>query len=62
MSPDPEVYKSRFLEDWSTLTTLRKPIIAAVSGYAVRSDSSSKLFRKDKTLIANSLAEVASWP
>lgn len=32
---DPEVYKNRFLENWSDLTKIRKPIIAAVSGYAV---------------------------
>lgn len=30
-----EVYKNRFLEDWGQLTALRKPIIAAVSGYAL---------------------------
>jgi len=31
----PEVYQGRFLEDWGKLTSLRKPIIAAVSGYAL---------------------------
>ncbi|KAI0694123.1 ClpP/crotonase-like domain-containing protein [Cytidiella melzeri] len=30
-----EVYQTRFLENWSDLTKLRKPIIAAVSGYAL---------------------------
>ncbi|KAJ7647573.1 enoyl-CoA hydratase [Roridomyces roridus] len=30
-----EVYKTRFLEDWTQLTKTRKPIIAAVSGYAL---------------------------
>lgn len=30
-----EVYKNRFLEDWAEMTRIRKPIIAAVSGYAV---------------------------
>jgi len=30
-----EVYKKRFLEEFSHLARLRKPIIAAVSGYAV---------------------------
>ena len=35
-TPDNEVYKNRFLEDWGNLTSLRKPVIAAVSGYAVR--------------------------
>ena len=31
-----EVYKSKFLENWADLTKLRKPVIAAVSGFAVR--------------------------
>jgi len=30
-----EVYKTRFLEDWTLLSQTRKPIIAAVSGYAL---------------------------
>ncbi|KAI0051519.1 enoyl-CoA hydratase [Auriscalpium vulgare] len=30
-----DAYKSRFLENWTTLTALRKPVIAAVSGYAL---------------------------
>ncbi|KAI1790043.1 enoyl-CoA hydratase [Ganoderma leucocontextum] len=30
-----EVFKGKFLESWSLLTTIRKPIIAAVSGYAL---------------------------
>ncbi|KAF5385864.1 hypothetical protein D9615_002358 [Tricholomella constricta] len=30
-----EVYKTRFLEDWAEMTRIRKPIIAAVSGYAL---------------------------
>lgn len=29
------MYKNRFLEDWADVTRIRKPIIAAVSGYAV---------------------------
>jgi len=29
------VYRGRFLEDWAAITQCRKPIIAAVSGYAV---------------------------
>ena len=33
-----EVFKGKFLESWSLLTTIRKPIIAAVSGYAVSID------------------------
>ena len=32
---DPDVYKNKFLENWALMTTIRKPIIAAVSGYAV---------------------------
>jgi hypothetical protein len=31
-----DAYKNRFLEDWADMTKVRKPIIAAVSGYAVR--------------------------
>ncbi|KAM5539776.1 hypothetical protein V8D89_006589 [Ganoderma adspersum] len=30
-----EVFRGKFLESWSLLTTIRKPIIAAVSGYAL---------------------------
>ena len=30
-----DVYKNRFLEDWTNFTRLRKPLIAAVSGVAV---------------------------
>lgn len=30
-----DVFKSRFLEDWAALSKTRKPIIAAVSGYAL---------------------------
>jgi enoyl-CoA hydratase len=31
-----DVYKNRFLEDWTNIARLRKPLIAAVSGFAVR--------------------------
>ncbi|KAI0926556.1 hypothetical protein AcV7_005453 [Taiwanofungus camphoratus] len=34
---DSDVFKNKFLENWSLITSIRKPIIAAVSGYAVRS-------------------------
>ncbi|TDL22632.1 ClpP/crotonase [Rickenella mellea] len=30
-----DVYKGNFLADWTRITTLRKPVIAAVSGYAL---------------------------
>ncbi|KAG6866659.1 hypothetical protein C0991_000769 [Blastosporella zonata] len=30
-----DAYKNRFLEDWAKMTRIRKPIIAAVSGYAL---------------------------
>ena len=33
--PDSDVYKNKFLENWNLISTIRKPIIAAVSGYAV---------------------------
>jgi len=29
------VYQNRFLENWQEISSIRKPIIAAVSGYAV---------------------------
>ncbi|KAL6306868.1 ClpP/crotonase [Sparassis latifolia] len=29
------VYKNKFLENWSDMTSIRKPVIAAVSGYAL---------------------------
>lgn len=36
-APDVDVYRNQFLRDWGKIQTLSKPIIAAVSGYAVRS-------------------------
>ncbi|TFK74526.1 ClpP/crotonase [Pluteus cervinus] len=30
-----DVYKNRFLEDWANLSKIRKPVIAAVSGFAL---------------------------
>ncbi|KAI0923025.1 hypothetical protein AcV5_009855 [Taiwanofungus camphoratus] len=30
-----DVFKNKFLENWSLITSIRKPIIAAVSGYAL---------------------------
>ncbi len=35
MHPVADVYQNRFLENWQEITRIRKPIIAAVSGYAV---------------------------
>ena len=32
-----DVYQNRFLENWQEISRIRKPIIAAVSGYAVSS-------------------------
>ena len=31
-----DAYRNDFLANWSRITQIRKPIIAAVSGYAVR--------------------------
>ncbi|KAA1476808.1 enoyl-CoA hydratase [Dentipellis sp. KUC8613] len=31
----PEVFQNRFLENWTAVTNLRKPVISAVSGYAL---------------------------
>jgi hypothetical protein len=36
MSTVADVYQNRFLENWQEITTIRKPIIAAVSGFAVK--------------------------
>ena len=33
---DNEVYKTKFLSSWGQISSLKKPVIAAVSGYAVR--------------------------
>jgi hypothetical protein len=33
--PVADVYQNRFIENWQEVTTIRKPIIAAVSGFAV---------------------------
>jgi enoyl-CoA hydratase/carnithine racemase len=38
---DAEAYGSNFLESWQDVMKIRKPIIAAVSGYAVRPYPSS---------------------
>ena len=37
-----EVYKTDFLAHWTELTQFRKPIVAAVSGYAVSARHTSK--------------------
>jgi len=36
-----DVYQNRFLEDWADITKINKPIIAAVSGFAVCSSGIS---------------------
>jgi hypothetical protein len=35
MRPVADAYQNRFLENWQEIATIRKPIIAAVSGFAV---------------------------
>jgi enoyl-CoA hydratase/carnithine racemase len=32
---DSDVYRNKFLENWTLMSAIRKPVIAAVSGYAV---------------------------
>ena len=48
-SIDSDVYKSKFLENWTLMGTIRKPIIAAVSGYAVRHSTPSLLWHVVET-------------
>lgn len=55
-----DVYKNRFLENWTNISRLRKPLIAAVSGYAVSLHDLSQLNRLKTT--HGSLVEVASSP
>jgi len=61
-----DVYQNRFLENWQEITTIRKPIIAAVSGYAVKItfpfSPSSALTRKRFPPARASSAEAASSP
>ena len=40
-----DAFKGKFLESWSLLSTIRKPIIAAVSGYAVSHSFHSLLWQ-----------------
>lgn len=61
LESDSEVYKKRFLENWGDMTSLKKPVIAAVSGYAVRasrylvhSGSGSHIFAYSSEVGANS--------
>ena len=39
-----DVYQSGFLENWQDIARIRKPIIAAVSGYAVSGTSTLGLY------------------
>jgi len=41
-----EVYSGDFLAHWTELSNFRKPIIAAVSGYAVRQQALSAVERR----------------
>lgn len=47
-----ETYKTDFLGHWAKMTEIRKPIIAAVNGYAV---SSSKLLQVEKFLLTHGI-------
>jgi len=55
-----EVYKNRFLEEFSHLARLRKPVIAAVSGYAV--SIRNWIYYDMRSNISSSLVEGASLP
>lgn len=41
-----DVYKTDFLAHWTEMTRFRKPIVAAVSGYAVSSDPGKRISGK----------------
>jgi hypothetical protein len=43
------VYQNGFLENWQDIAKIRKPIIAAVSGYAVRSLQNTHFHRLTMT-------------
>ena len=65
MRPVADVYQNRFLENWQEITTIRKPIIAAVSGFAVNHSSlslpcPSVLIRHATFRFLDSSAEAAS--
>jgi DNA-directed RNA polymerase specialized sigma24 family protein len=44
-----DVYQNGFLENWQDIAKIRKPIIAAVSGYAVRSLQNTHFHRLTMT-------------
>jgi hypothetical protein len=64
MRPVADVYQNRFLENWQEISTIRKPIIAAVSGFAVNHSFLSlpcpALTRPAMFRFLNSSAEAAS--
>jgi Enoyl-CoA hydratase/isomerase len=55
-----ENYKNNFLGHWTHITNIRKPIIAAVNGFAVSLRLRDRLQRADNS--PTSLAEDANWP
>ena len=46
---DNEVYKTKFLASWGQISSLKKPVIAAVSGYAVRGSPLVSQFTTEQT-------------
>ena len=61
-----EVYTDQFLADWQDITSIRKPIIAAVSGFAVSPSLPLSTTKKTTSPIPacaaeNSSAAGASW-
>lgn len=55
-----EVYRTQFLGHWTRMNNVRKPIIGAVSGYAV-SPALSIYTAGLSDILCCSWAEVASW-
>jgi enoyl-CoA hydratase len=64
-----EVYRSNFLGSWARVTSFRKPIVGAVSGYAVGLHCTSLLILNDlpadlieSPALRRSSVEVANSP
>lgn len=57
-----DAYGKDFIENWSNLTRIKKPIIAAVNGFAVSTQPPTRGLTIDLLTFITSLAEDVSWP